>query len=493
METETHTFLAKTKIKTHEGNQIPKSRGASMEAEGPSSSPRGDPQADADAAATTVSSDELMRRLALSESVNLELERALEVKARSLDEATRAVEHLRRELRGAMAANDADGSVPAAAMDAAHAEITRLRAALVDGERERAALKSLASKATGMMKKKGAEVVDGDGDDHEMEGDSARLRAAVAEERLAMAENALAEWRTYASALEERCKLAEAAAEDAADAARSLTNRARADETAKQKETHAKALAATATARAMRDEDPSTTEEEGPVPPPVPAQAHPNPNYSKHQSIPPYASGPSRVAFQRARVANGELAAALAAARSVSRSAEEASRRGAAALARSSALRARVDDRMGVGSKEPEPPDSVVVKKEEFGEEGPVELGRLPSLGEWAAAAAGKTASGEAFKPRGGDGDWDDGGGMRVDWVKAAADAAAMDDETETGTGTKEAVEGKELLNDEKPGGGDDGDGVDWVSKAAESRRAWAERQARGENDPTLQAIATEY
>ena len=90
-----------------------------MEAEGPSSSPRGDPQADADAAATTVSSDELMRRLALSESVNLELERALEVKARSLDEATRAVEHLRRELRGAMAANDADGSVPAAAMDAA--------------------------------------------------------------------------------------------------------------------------------------------------------------------------------------------------------------------------------------------------------------------------------------------------------------------------------------------------------------------------------------
>jgi len=55
-----------------------------------------------------------------------------------------------------------------------------------------------------------------------------------------------------------------------------------------------------------------------------------------------------------------------------------------------------------------------------------VELGRLPSLGEWAAAAAGKTASGEAFKPRGGDGDWDDGGGMRVDWVKAAADAAAM-------------------------------------------------------------------
>ena len=449
-----------------------------MEAEGPSSSPQGDPLADADAAATTVSSDELMRRLALSESVNLELERALEVKARSLDEATRAVEHLRRELRGAMAANDADGSVPAAAMDAAHAEITRLRAALVDGERERAALKSLASKATGMMKKKGAEVVDGD--DHEMEGDSARLRAAVAEERLAMAENALAEWRTYASALEERCKLAEAAAEDAADAARSLTNRARADETAKQKETRAKALAATATARAMRDEDPSTTEEEGPVPPPVPAQSHPNPNYSHHQSIPPYASGPSRVAFQRARVANGELAAALAAARSVSRSAEEASRRGAAALARASALRARVDDRMGVGGKEPEPPDEDTKKEE---------LGRLPSLGEWAAAAAGKTASGEAFKPRGGDGDWDDGGGMRVDWVKAAADAAAMDDETEI----HEAVERKEFNNDEKSGGGDDGDGVDWVSKAAESRRAWAERQARGENDPTLQAIATEY
>ena len=491
METETHTFLAKTKIKTHEGNQITKSRGASMEAEGPSSSPRGDPPADADAVTTTVRSDELMRRLALSESVNLELERALEAKCVASDEATRAVEHLRRELRGAMAANDADGSVPAAAMDAAHAEITRLRAALVDGERERAALKSLASKATGMMKKKGAEVGDGDGDDHEKDGDSARLRAAVAEERLAMAENALAEWRTYASALEERCKLAEAAAEDAADAARSLTNRARADEMAKQKETRAKALAATATARAMRDEDPSSAEE-GPVPPPVPAQSHPNPNYSHHPPIPPYASGPSRVAFQRARVANGELAAALAAARSVSRSAEEASRRGAAALARASALRARVDDRMGVGGKEPEPPDTVV-KKEESGEEGPVGLGRLPSLGEWAAAAAGKTASGEAFKPRGGDGDWDDGDGMRVDWVKAAADAAAMDDETGTGTETKETVEGKELLNDEESGGGDDGDGVDWVSKAAESRRAWAERRARGENDPTLQAIATEY
>ena len=82
---------------------------------------------------------------------------------------------------------------------------------------------------------------------------------------------------------------------------------------------------------------------------------------------------------------------------------------------------------------------------------------------------------------------------MRVDWVKAAADAAAMDDETGTGTETKETVEGKELLNDEESGGGDDGDGVDWVSKAAESRRAWAERRARGENDPTLQAIATEY
>jgi hypothetical protein len=78
---------------------------------------------------------------------------------------------------------------------------------------------------------------------------------------------------------------------------------------------------------------------------------------------------------------------------------------------------------------------------------------------------------------------------MRVDWVKAAADAAAMDDETEI----HEAVERKEFNNDEKSGGGDDGDGVDWVSKAAESRRAWAERRARGENDPTLQAIATEY
>ena len=64
-----------------------------------------------------------------------------------------------------------------------------------------------------------------------------------------------------------------------------------------------------------------------------------------------------------------------------------------------------------------------------------------------------------------------------------------MDDETEI----HEAVERKEFNNDEKSGGGDDGDGVDWVSKAAESRRAWAERRARGENDPTLQAIATEY
>ena len=45
------------------------------------------------------------------------------------------------------------------------------------------------------------------GDDHD-----ARLRAAVAEERLAMAERALAEWREYASALGERCAVAEAAA-----------------------------------------------------------------------------------------------------------------------------------------------------------------------------------------------------------------------------------------------------------------------------------------
>ena len=86
-------------------------------------------------------------------------------------------------------------------------------------------------------------------------------------------------------------------------------------------------MSAGATARAMRDEDPSMTEEEGPVPPPVPAQAHPNPNYSNHQSIPPYASGPSRVAFQRARVANGELAAALAAAKAAD---EEAARLAAA-------------------------------------------------------------------------------------------------------------------------------------------------------------------
>jgi hypothetical protein len=291
-----------------------------------------------------------------------------------------------------MAANDADGSVPAAAMDAAHAEITRLRAALVDGERERAALKSLASKATGMMKKKGAEVGDGDGDDHEMEGDSARLRAAVAEERLAMAENALAEWRTYASALEERCKLAEAAAEDAADAARSLTNRARADETAKQKDTRAKALAATATARAMRDEDPSTTEEEGPFHPrsrrsriltPItrttslsrrtrPARAESRFNERESQT------GNSQPRSPRLEACHGPRRRRRGVVPRRSRGPRRCARASMTGWASAGKSQSRWMKDM---------------KKEEFGEEGPVELGRLPSLGEWAAAAAGKTAS----------------------------------------------------------------------------------------------------
>ena len=308
-----------------------------METEGPSSSPAPEPARDGDAPTSETTREDLERRLRLSESVALELERALEGKSRSADRATREAESLRRELRAATATNEADGSVPAAAMDAARAEIERLRAALVDGERERAALKSLASKAM-----KGAEGGRDGGDERDamMNGDDhdARLRAAVAEERLAMAERALAEWREYASALGERCAVAEAAAADALRDARSASIRAKT-------ETRAEALASAAGARVTRHENPrddgARAEDGGePVPPPVPAQTRPPP------PPPPYASEPSRVAFQRARVANGELAAALAAARSVARAAE-ASTRAASALARASSLRARVDDGMG--------------------------------------------------------------------------------------------------------------------------------------------------
>ena len=218
-----------------------------METEGPSSSPAPEPARDGDAPTSETTREDLERRLRLSESVALELERALEGKCRSLDESTRAAESLRRELRAARAANEADGSVPAAAMDAARAEIERLRAALVDGERERAALKSLASKAM-----KGAEGGRDGGDEHDamMNGDDhdARLRAAVAEERLAMAERALAEWREYASALGERCAVAEAAAADALRDARSASIRAGT-------ETRAEALASAARARATRHEN----------------------------------------------------------------------------------------------------------------------------------------------------------------------------------------------------------------------------------------------
>ena len=94
-----------------------------METEGPSSSPAPEPLRDGDASASEMTREDLERRLRLSESVALELERALEGKSRSLDESTRATDALRRELRAATAANEADGSVPAAAMDAARAEI----------------------------------------------------------------------------------------------------------------------------------------------------------------------------------------------------------------------------------------------------------------------------------------------------------------------------------------------------------------------------------
>ena len=175
------------------------------------------------------------------------------------------------------------------------------------------------------------------------------------------------------------------------------------------------------------------------------------------------------MAFQRARVANGELAAALAAARSVARAAEEASTRAASALARASSLRARVDDGMGARGE----PKARVGKDVAAANAEPPPSVTLPSVAEWAAAAAGRTASGEAFEAR--DGDWDRGDAMRVDWAKAAAAVAGEE-------GKEEGEEGKE-----------GGDGVDWVAKAAESRRAWAERRARGHIDPTLEKIASDY
>ena len=443
-----------------------------METEGPSSSPAPEPLRDGDASASKTTREDLERRLRLSESVALELERALEGKSRSLDESTRAADALRRELRAATAANEADGSVPAAAMDAARAEIERLRAALVDGERERAALKSLASKAT----TKGAEGRDG-GDEHDAMNGDARLRAAVAEERLAMAERALAEWREYASALEERCAAAEAAAADAIRDARSASLRAGT-------ETRAEALASAARARATRDENPEgvAREEDGgdPVPPPVPAQTCPPRVSPPPPPPPPYAAESSRVAFQRARVANGELAAALAAARSVARAAEEASARAASALARASSRRSRVDDAM-VGARGELKAARV---------EADVAAADADVAAADADVAAGRTtASGEAFEAS--DGDRDRGVAMRVDRAKVAADAG--DEGKEEGDEGNAGDEGKEAGDEGNAAGEEGGDGVDWVAKASESRHAWAERRARGDIDPTLEKIASEY
>ena len=402
-----------------------------METEGPSSSPAPEPLRDGDASASKTTREDLERRLRLSESVALELERALEGKSRSLDESTRAADALRRELRAATAANEADGSVPAAAMDAARAEIERLRAALVDGERERAALKSLASKAT----TKGAEGRDG-GDEHDAMNGDARLRAAVAEERLAMAERALAEWREYASALEERCAAAEAAAADAIRDARSASLRAGT-------ETRAEALASAARARATRDENPEgvAREEDGgdPVPPPVPAQTRPPRVSPPPPPPPPYAAESSRVAFQRARVANGELAAALAAARSVARAAEEASARAASALARASSRRSRVDDAM-VGAR---------------GELKAARVDADVAAADADVAAGRTTASGEAFEAS--DGDRDRGVAMRVDRAKVAADAG--DEGKEEGDEGKAGDEGKEAGDEGKARGGRRGRG----------------------------------
>ena len=79
-----------------------------------------------------------------------------------------------------------------------------------------------------------------------------------------------------------------------------------------------------------------------------------------------------------------------------------------------------------------------------------------------------------------------------MDRAKVAADAG--DEGKEEGDEGKEAGdEGKEAGDEGKAGKEEGGDGVDWVAKAAESRHAWAERRARGDIDPTLEKIASEY
>ena len=86
-----------------------------------------------------------------------------------------------------------------------------------------------------------------------------------------------------------------------------------------------------------------------------------------------------------------------------------------------------------------------------------------------------------------------------MDRAKVAADAG--DEGKEEGDEGKEAGEEGKAAGDEEKEAGDKGnagkeeggDGVDWVAKASESRHAWAERRARGDIDPTLEKIASEY
>ena len=80
---------------------------------------------------------------------------------------------------------------------------------------------------------------------------------------------------------------------------------------------------------------------------------------------------------------------------------------------------------------------------------------------------------------------------MRVDRAKVAADAG--DEGKEEGDEGNAGDEGKEAGDEGNAAGEEGGDGVDWVAKAAESRHAWAERRARGDIDPTLEKIASEY
>ena len=80
---------------------------------------------------------------------------------------------------------------------------------------------------------------------------------------------------------------------------------------------------------------------------------------------------------------------------------------------------------------------------------------------------------------------------MRVDRANVAADAG--DEGKEEGDEGKAGDEGKEAGDEGNAAGEEGGDGVDWVAKAAESRHAWAERRARGDIDPTLEKIASEY